>query len=172
MMMFMYVCICVCVLCVSERERDEEERKKSVKPLKNTPHTPQKGRMNTTTLMTLDESREHRKKWEKKIRKAFEDELRGEGIDEEDVDVAIEMFVEIVSTSNDFDSNAIEEALEIVSSDDDSFDRANASKEIFERIQLLGAYAFPVRKHFDKNHFSTHTHTHMHMYARLPDSPA
>ena len=95
-------------------------------------------------MQTLAQAKSNYAIWKSKIEKAFEDELKGE-IDEDDVELVVEMFVEMVSTlSSTFNEDTIREALDVVSSDDD-FDRNSISKEILERIQLSDAHAFPVR---------------------------
>ena len=96
-------------------------------------------------MQTLAQAKSNYAIWKSKIEKAFKDELKGE-IDEDDVELVVEMFVEMVSTSSStFNEDTIREALDVVSSDDD-FDRNSISKEILERIQLSDAHAFPVRK--------------------------
>ena len=94
-------------------------------------------------MQTLATAKRNFAIWKSKIEKAFKDELKGE-IDEDDVELVVEMFVEMVTSSSKFNGDTIREALDVVSSDDD-FDRNSISKEILERIQLSDAHAFPVR---------------------------
>ena len=92
-------------------------------------------------MQTLATAKRNFAIWKSKIEKAFKDELKGE-IDEDDVELVVEMFVEMVTSSSKFNGDTIREALDVVSSDDD-FDRNSISKEILERIQLSDAHAFP-----------------------------
>lgn len=98
-------------------------------------------------MQTLEYAKKNYAIWRSKIGRAFKDGLKGEDIDRDDVELAVDMFVEIVSTSSsDWNQDTIVEALECVSSnDDDDFDTESISKDIFERIELLDVHALPVR---------------------------
>ena len=105
----------------------------------NFPQKKERSEEEQYTMQTLECAKKNYAIWRSKIDRAFKDGLKGEDIDRDDVELAVDMFVDIVSTSSsDWNQDTIEEALECVSSnDDDDFDTESISKDIFERIKLI-----------------------------------